>query len=1199
MTPPQPLPVFTSLWRRGARAWVRATWLLLRMLFGLLLGAGLPCHAQEAPGVRAEYFNYPSNTGTPTFPTSAATVDRIEDNINIFGITTSPAPGIGADYYLVRYTGNLLIPATGAYNFRLEGDDGIRLYVDCNGNGSFDAGETLINAWVDQSTTAYTAACTGNLVAGRKVRFMVEYYERAGTQSVRLSWTGPSPVGSTFVVIPKGDGVQGMYSGIADNVAPTLTSATLVCGSTTQITVVYSKPMQVARAQNTANYSLGSGFSVTGATASSDGLSVVLTISPALTADRTLTVNNQIDTSGNALPSGSTIVVPATSGKLSPGLLGAYYSQNGVQRAYFTGAVAYRTDSTVDFDWGTGLPGPGGIGADDFSVRWTGLIRVPTTGNYVFQTVSDDGVRLYLNGNLVVDNWTDHSVTNNTTSTIALTAGTLLPVRLEYYERGGFAVMKLQWQTPGSTGFVSIPASQLFTCSNTSVAGFVISSATAASTCAPQVVTVTAVDSGGATINAYQGQVNLSTSSGRGDWAAGTGPAPSGVLTVGASNSGLASYQFSAADAGVVRLQLSHSLAQSVTVRAVDPNVASSLSSSAAINFSNNAFVWAEDLNNRIAGTNVVVAGRPHDLQLSLIRRDPSTGSCGVATDFTGTRTLKLWRTDSGGAWAAPVASTGSTNVTVPASRPAANNLNLAFSAGIASLNLNTSDIGKYTLNVDDDSLTFASSTISGSLGDLTVRPYTLAISGIARGSTANPSGSAATDAVLARAGDAFSATVGAYLWSSASDTGNNGTPAAGFSLASITAGGLAPSFSSAVSLSPAAGSQTPVGGVLGSLVNGNVTGFAGGTVTVNNLQYSEVGSFVLNTSNLVTNFLGTAGLNLNAIAFAANGTQNARVGRFVPAGFGVSNASVSHRSGLSCSPASTFTYLDETFQLGFTISALNGAGSPTLNYTGSFAKLDLNTPGNFQLAGISGSTMFKPGGRIKPQASSGSWSNGQANVTLAAQVARAAAPDGPFDNAQFGIAPVDSDGVTVLSPNLDTDSPANGVDAALVGTIPLRHGRLRLQNAIGAGNRALLLPISAQHWNGTAFVTNPLDACTRITSAQLSLGNFRPSAVTVSMSPASVTVDPTKPTFLRLTQAGSSRLSVDVAVALSPTATDASCLKTVGNWTPSTTATSGANLPALQGAWCGSSASNDPSARATWGLYRGADGVVFQRENF
>ena len=56
-----------------------------------------------------------------------------------------------------------------------------------------------------------------------------------------------------------------------------------------------------------------------------------------------------------------------------------------------------RIDPTVDFDWGTGSPAAA-IGADTFSVRWTGQVQAPFSGTYTFYTVSDDGVRLWVNG---------------------------------------------------------------------------------------------------------------------------------------------------------------------------------------------------------------------------------------------------------------------------------------------------------------------------------------------------------------------------------------------------------------------------------------------------------------------------------------------------------------------------------------------------------------------------------------------------------------------------------------------------------------------------------------------------------------------------------------------------------------------------------------------------------------------------------
>src|SRR3546814_11286121 len=70
-------------------------------------------------------------------------------------------------------------------------------------------------------------------------------------------------------------------------------------------------------------------------------------------------------------------------------------------------AAVVRQDAQVDFDWGNGSPSAG-VGSDSFAVRWEGFVEAPTTGNYTFWTQSDDGVRLWVNGNLVIDNWTLH-----------------------------------------------------------------------------------------------------------------------------------------------------------------------------------------------------------------------------------------------------------------------------------------------------------------------------------------------------------------------------------------------------------------------------------------------------------------------------------------------------------------------------------------------------------------------------------------------------------------------------------------------------------------------------------------------------------------------------------------------------------------------------------------------------------------------
>ncbi|MDR7332500.1 DUF6701 domain-containing protein [Roseateles asaccharophilus] len=440
------------------------------------------------------------------------------------------------------------------------------------------------------------------------------------------------------------------------------------------------------------------------------------------------------------------------------------------------------------------------------------------------------------------------------------------------------------------------------------------------------------------------------------------------------------------------------------------------------------------------------------------------------------------------------------------------------------------------------------------------------------------------------------------------------GTPFSA-SITALTSGGVAtPNFGKeaapeGVLLAPTL--VEPAGGATGTIGNATIAGgdFTNGVAKVTNLRYSEVGLMTLKGSVADTNYLG-AGDTAPAAAVASE-----TIGRFIPAGFTATAAAPTHRAGLTCVPASAFTYLDENFGLRFTLTAVNAQGDVTRNYAGAtYARLDLANADGYALAGTDTTgavTTRFPASRVAMAGAAGAWppvghaSAGAADVMLTAAARRATAPDGPFPNAAFGIAPVDADGVGMLAFDLDTDAVA-GADRStvVVGQIPLRHGRLRLQNGMSAANRALLLPLTAQYWDsGTAtFKTNDLDFCTSVTANNLSFGNFRKTLVAADavMSPATVTVHPAQRRFITLAAPGGGRLgSVDVAVALGDTTADASCLKTAGGWVAAKAATAGANLAGLRGPWCGAAATSDPSARATWGLYRGSDGIVFQRENY
>jgi hypothetical protein len=138
------------------------------------------------------------------------------------------------------------------------------------------------------------------------------------------------------------------------------------------------------------------------------------------------------------------------------GLRGEYFD-----RADFTNARTVRTDATVNFDWGTTIPAGTTLGGENtFSVRWTGQVEAPIGGTYTFTTTSDDGVRLWVCGTQIINNWTDHAPTDNS-GTITMTAGQKCAIRMEYYENTGGAVAKLSWSYPGQTRQI-IPKQRLY-----------------------------------------------------------------------------------------------------------------------------------------------------------------------------------------------------------------------------------------------------------------------------------------------------------------------------------------------------------------------------------------------------------------------------------------------------------------------------------------------------------------------------------------------------------------------------------------------------------------------------------------------------------------------------------------------------------------------------------------------------------------
>jgi Tc toxin complex TcA C-terminal TcB-binding domain/PA14 domain len=151
-------------------------------------------------------------------------------------------------------------------------------------------------------------------------------------------------------------------------------------------------------------------------------------------------------------------IIPATQLISLPvsnqGLKGEYFKDKELKELVFT-----RLDSQVAFKWGTGTPAPG-IPSDDFSVRWTGILKPVNSGKFRFMILSDDGVRLWIDGNLIIDNWTEHPETEDVCD-IFMIAGKAYNLRLEYYERGYDSTVKLLWKHEKQAEPELVAASQL------------------------------------------------------------------------------------------------------------------------------------------------------------------------------------------------------------------------------------------------------------------------------------------------------------------------------------------------------------------------------------------------------------------------------------------------------------------------------------------------------------------------------------------------------------------------------------------------------------------------------------------------------------------------------------------------------------------------------------------------------------------
>jgi len=164
-----------------------------------------------------------------------------------------------------------------------------------------------------------------------------------------------------------------------------------------------------------------------------------------------------VDAAGN-VSTASTVVkattlssMPSTS---TAGLWAEYFNNTDLSGV----PAVSKHEAQLSADWGAAAP-VAGVGKDNFSVRWSGRIKVPKSGTYTLYTKSDDGTRLWINDQLVIDDWRTHSVRESSISRY-MTAGVLYDIRVEYFEEKGDATANLLWSGPGLEKQV-IPAAYL------------------------------------------------------------------------------------------------------------------------------------------------------------------------------------------------------------------------------------------------------------------------------------------------------------------------------------------------------------------------------------------------------------------------------------------------------------------------------------------------------------------------------------------------------------------------------------------------------------------------------------------------------------------------------------------------------------------------------------------------------------------
>jgi glucose/arabinose dehydrogenase len=396
-------------------------------------------------GLSGQYYDNINFTGT--------SITRVDPQVNFNWGLGSPDSRIQPDTFSARWSGQVQPRYTDDYTFFTTADDGVRLFVN---------NQLVIDQYRDQPPTTFNSTPI-RLQAGQRYDIRMEYYENGGGAVAQLGWTSPN---QTREFIPQSQ----LYSSGGQTLISLGQGATSVSESAgfVDIPILRSGPLTGSSTIDVRTLD-GTAVGGTGTAGDYGSVSQTVTFNPG-EASKTVRIAIRDDqvAEGNEVfnfnidnPQGAGIGAPRTvqvtindNDATGTGLLGEYFDDRNFSVPSFI-----RTDGTVNFNWGTGSPDPR-IQPDTFSVRWSGKIQPRFSEEYTFFTTTDDGVRLFVNDQLVVNQFVDQASTE-ASGRITLQAGQLYNIRMEYYENGGDASASLAWSSASQAKQI-IPASQLF-----------------------------------------------------------------------------------------------------------------------------------------------------------------------------------------------------------------------------------------------------------------------------------------------------------------------------------------------------------------------------------------------------------------------------------------------------------------------------------------------------------------------------------------------------------------------------------------------------------------------------------------------------------------------------------------------------------------------------------------------------------------